>query len=177
MIGHLLIRSHDAIRSSRFRRNADSVYGGLETPARDEAAEDRTAEPEGELGEFEARAEERRQELVGTRNELSTRTPELRRQEQVPSREPQSAGDRARDRDLRPRLAESLTVFLERPRSPAESLDVSNRRRIFRLYAREVQVSKGRIIIHHSIPIPNLPEGGSGPSKSNADAPESIGHR
>jgi len=117
------------------------------------------------------------QEELITIDELRDRTPELRRQEQALSRELQAAVDRVKDQDTWLRLAETLNGFLERLRSSAETLEVSDRQRIVRLLVKEVQVSENTIIIHHSIPIPNSEGGIPDPSKSNADAPEGSGYR
>ena len=108
------------------------------------------------------------QEELITIDELRARTPDLRRQEQALSRELQSAMDRVKDRDTWLRLAETLTGFLDRLRLSAETLDVADRQRIVRLLVKEVQVSEDLITIRHSIPIPNSPESGPGPSKPDA---------
>ena len=112
------------------------------------------------------------QEELITIDELRSRMPELRRQEQTLSRELQSAVDRVKDKETWLRLAETLNGFLKRLRSSADMLDISDRQRIVRLLVKEVQVSEDKIIIHHSIPIPNSPEGGPDPSKSNASTSE-----
>ena len=61
------------------------------------------------------------------------------------------------------RLAETLTAFLARLRSNAETLDVAERQRIVRLVVKEVLVGENDITIRHSIPIPSgpPPNGGS----------------
>src|SRR4029077_18158805 len=63
------------------------------------------------------------------------------------------------------RLAETLTAFLVRLRSNAETLDVAERQRIVRLVVKEVLVGENDITIRHSIPIPSgSPSNGSSTS-------------
>ena len=112
------------------------------------------------------------QEELITIDELRGRTPELRRQEQALHRELQSAIDRAKDRETYLRLAETLTGFLERLRSSAETLDVTERQRVVRLLVKEVLVSEDKIVIRHSIPLSGSPGGGPDPSTTGNDAPE-----
>ena len=112
------------------------------------------------------------QEELITIDELRDRTPELRRQEQALRRELQSAVDRAKDRDTYLRLAETLSGFLERLRSSAQTLDIAERQRIVRLLVKEVLVNEEKIVIRHSIPLSGSPGGGPDPSKTGNDAPE-----
>ena len=105
------------------------------------------------------------QEELITIDELRDRTPELRRQEQALSRELQSAVDRAKDRETWLRLAETLTAFLARLRSSAETLDIAERQRIVRLLVKEILVTEDKITIRHSIPVSGSPGGGADPSK------------
>jgi site-specific DNA recombinase len=62
------------------------------------------------------------------------------------------------------RLAETLTAFLERLRSHAETLDVQDRQRITRLLVKKVVVADDSIAIRHSIPATARLDGGSGGS-------------
>ena len=110
------------------------------------------------------------QEELLTIDELRDRTPELRRQEQALHRELQSSVDRAKDRETYLRLAETLTGFLARLRSSAETLDIEERQRIVRLLVKEVLVSEDNITIRHSIPISGSSGGGPDPSKSGNDS-------
>ena len=112
------------------------------------------------------------QEELITIDELRDRTPELRRQEQALHRELQSAVDRARDRNTYLRLAETLTGFLARLRSSAETLDIAERQRIVRLLVKEILVTEDKITIRHSIPISGSPGGGPNPSKPGNGGPE-----
>ena len=116
------------------------------------------------------------QEELITIDELRDRTPELRRQEQALHRELQSAVDRAKDREIYLRLAETLTGFLARLRSSAESLDIAERQRIVRLIVKEVLVTEDKITIRHSIPISGSPAGGPDPSKPGNDSTEGEGY-
>src|SRR6202158_4180064 len=63
------------------------------------------------------------------------------------------------------RLAETLTAFLARLRSAAETLSVTARQRIVRLVVKDVLVGDDTITIRHSIPVPSGPpqNGGSPP--------------
>ena len=112
------------------------------------------------------------QEELITIDELRDRTPELRRQEQALHRELQSAVDRVKDRETYLRLAETLTGFLARLRSSAETLDIAERQRIVRLLVKEVLVTEDKITIRHSIPISGSPGGGPDPSKPGNGGPE-----
>jgi site-specific DNA recombinase len=55
------------------------------------------------------------------------------------------------------RLAETLTAFLARLRSAAETLSVIERQRIVRLLVKDVLLGEDTITIRHSIPIPSGP--------------------
>ena len=116
------------------------------------------------------------QEELITIDELRDRTPELRRQEQALNRELQSAVDRAKDRETYLRLAETLTGFLARLRSSAETLDIAERQRIVRLIVKEVLVTEDKITIRHSIPISGSPVGGPDPSKPGNHSTEGEGY-
>src|SRR5690348_14566402 len=78
----------------------------------------------------------------------------------------QAIADQTDDRAAFLRLAETLTVFLARLRSAAETLDVTERQKIVRLLVKDVLVGVDTITIRHSIPIPSGPSQneGSGPS-------------
>jgi hypothetical protein len=75
----------------------------------------------------------------------------------------QAIADQAIDRAAFLRLAETLTAFLARLRSAAETLSVTERQRIVRLLVKDVLVGEDTITIRHSIPIPSGPprNGGS----------------
>jgi hypothetical protein len=76
----------------------------------------------------------------------------------------QSIADQTTDRTAYLRLAETLTAFLARLRSSAETLDIIERQRVVRLLVKEILVSDDRIVIRHSIPLPTGPSGSHDPS-------------
>src|ERR1700686_1157135 len=90
--------------------------------------------------------------------------PELRRREYATRAELQSIADQTTDRTAYLRLAETLTAFLARLRSSAETLDIIERQRVVRLLVKEILVSDDRIVIRHSIPLPTGPSGSHDPS-------------
>jgi site-specific DNA recombinase len=87
--------------------------------------------------------------------QLRQRMPALRNREQMLRSELQAITDQINDRAAFLRLAETLTAFLARLRSHAETLDVAERQRIVRLVVKEVLVGENDITIRHSIPIPS----------------------
>ena len=97
---------------------------------------------------------------------LRERMPVLRQRQQTLRAELQAITDQTNDRAAFLRLAETLTAFLARLRSAAETLSVIERQRIVRLLVKDVLVGEDTITIRHSIPIPSGPlqNGGSEPS-------------
>ena len=95
--------------------------------------------------------------------QLRQRMPALRNREQMLRSELQAIADQINDRAAFLRLAETLTAFLARLRSAAETLNVAERQRIVRLVVKEVLVGENDITIRHSIPIASgsPPNGGS----------------
>jgi site-specific DNA recombinase len=83
--------------------------------------------------------------------------PGLRQRQQALRAELQAIADQANDRAAFLRLAETLTAFLTRLRSAAESLSVIERQKIVRLLVKEILVGEDSITIRHSIPIPSAP--------------------
>jgi site-specific DNA recombinase len=77
----------------------------------------------------------------------------------------QAIADQANDRANFLRLAETLTAFLARLRSAADTLDVSERQRIVRLVIKEILVGDHTIVIRHCIPV------ASGPRPNDASPP------
>ena len=75
----------------------------------------------------------------------------------------QSIVDQASDRAAYLRLAETLSAFLTRLRSSAETLQIRERQRVVRLLVKEILVGDDTIIIRHSIPLPASPSGGKLP--------------
>ena len=104
------------------------------------------------------------QEDLLSLDELRHRMPELRRREYATRAELQSIADQTTDRTAYLRLAETLTAFLARLRSSAETLDIIERQRVVRLLVKEILVSDDRIVIRHSIPLPTGPSGSHDPS-------------
>src|SRR6267154_1398422 len=98
--------------------------------------------------------------------QLRERMPALRHREQTLRAELQAIADQSNDRAAFLRLAETLTAFLARLRSAAETLSVIERQRIVRLLVKDVLVGEDTITIRHSIPIP------SGPSQNGGSKPE-----
>src|SRR5215467_11246705 len=105
------------------------------------------------------------QEELLSLEQLRERMPTLRQRQQTLRAELQAIANQANDRAAFLRLAETLTAFLTRLRSAAESLSVMERQRIVRLLVKEILVGEDTITIHHSIPIPSAPpqNGGSEP--------------
>jgi site-specific DNA recombinase len=94
--------------------------------------------------------------------QLRERMPLLRQRQQALTAELQAIADQTNDRAAFLRLAETLTAFLSRLRSAAETLSVVERQRIVRLLVKEVLVGEDTITIRHSIPIPSSQDGGAG---------------
>jgi site-specific DNA recombinase len=102
------------------------------------------------------------QEDLFSLNELRRRMPAMRQREQRLQDELRSLSAQLVDQAAYLRLAETLTAFLERLRSHAETLEVQDRQRITRLLVKEVVVADDSITIRHSIPTAARSAGGSG---------------
>jgi site-specific DNA recombinase len=101
------------------------------------------------------------QEGLVSLEQLRERMPMLRQRQQTLRAELQAIADQANDRAAFLRLAETLTAFLARLRSAAETLSVIERQKIVRLLVKDVLVDEDTITIRHSIPIPSVsPQGG-----------------
>jgi site-specific DNA recombinase len=101
--------------------------------------------------------------------QLRERMPLLRQRQQSLRAELQAIADQSNDQFAFLRLAETLTAFLARLRSAAETLSVIERQRIVRLVVKEVLVGDHTITIRHSIPIPSGPLQNDG-TQSRADS-------
>ncbi len=101
------------------------------------------------------------QEELLSLDELRVRMPPLRQREQAMQAELQAINHQTADRAAYLQLAETLTAFLERLRTNAQTLDVGQRQRIMRLLVKEVIVGKDLITIKHSIPGQTAPTGGN----------------
>ena len=95
------------------------------------------------------------QEGLLSLEQLRERMPALRHRQQTLSAELQAIADQTNDRAAFLRLAETLTAFLARLRSAAETLSVIDRQKIVRLLVKDVLVGEDTITIRHSIPIPS----------------------
>ena len=93
------------------------------------------------------------QEDLLSLEELRRRLPDLRRREQGATAQLRSIADQTAERTATLRLAESLSAFLDRLRTRAQSLDIHERQRIVRLLVKEVLVADNTIVIRHSIPV------------------------
>jgi site-specific DNA recombinase len=107
------------------------------------------------------------QEGLLSLEQLRERMPALRHRQQTLSAELQAIADRTNDRATFLRLAETLTAFLARLRSAAETLSVIERQKIVRLLVKDVLVGEDTITIRHSIPIPSSPPQNGGPADPN----------
>src|SRR5262249_721626 len=98
--------------------------------------------------------------------QLRERMPMPRQRQQTLRAELQAIADQTNDRAAFLRLAETLTAFLTRLRSAAETLSVIERQKIVRLLVKDVLVGEDTITIRHSLPIPSgsSPNEGSGSS-------------
>ena len=116
------------------------------------------------------------QEGLISLDELRQRMPDLRMHEQTDQAELQAIADQSAERTACLRLAETVTNFLARLRSSAETLDVSERQRVLRLLVKDILVGDDKIVIRHSIPLPTNPSGGdsqkadSGPSPTQSES-------
>src|SRR3954471_8354665 len=90
-------------------------------------------------------------------NSSGERMPALRQRQQALGAELQAMADQTKDRAAFLRLAETLSAFLARLRSAAETLSVIERQKIVRLLVKDVLVGEDTITIRHSIPIPSSP--------------------
>lgn len=97
------------------------------------------------------------QEELVSLEQLRERMPPLRQREQALHAELQALADQVNDRAMFLRLAETLTAFLARLRSAADTLDVIERQRIVRLIVKDVLIGDDTITIRHCIPIAGQP--------------------
>ena len=98
--------------------------------------------------------------------QLRERMPVLRQRQQALSAELQAIADQTNDRAAFLRLAETLSAFLARLRSAAETLSVIERQKIVRLLVKDILVGEDTITIRHSIPIPSGPSQNEGSGSS-----------
>jgi site-specific DNA recombinase len=114
------------------------------------------------------------QEDLLSLDELRRRMPELRQRERALQAELQSILDQVNDRAVYLRLAETLSGFLARLRTSADTLDIQERQRIVRLLVKEVLIGEENIVIRHSIPLSSTPPNDSDPQPppSGSGAPD-----
>src|SRR5438132_13593641 len=91
----------------------------------------------------------------------------LRQRQQTLRADLQAIADQTNDRAAFLRLAETLTAFLARLRSAAETLSVIERQRIVRLLVKDVLLGEDTITIRHSIPISSGP-----PQNGGSESPD-----
>ena len=106
------------------------------------------------------------QEDLLSLDELRSRMPELRKREKQIGGELSAIQSQLADRAGYLRLAETITSFLSRLRTTAQTLDVIERQRIVRLLVKEIFVSNDAIVIRHSIPAPTDSPAGGGPASA-----------
>src|SRR5271170_5554048 len=101
------------------------------------------------------------QEELLSLDELRRRMPELRQRERALQTELRSILDQISDRAVYLRLAETLSCFLARLRTSADTLDIQERQRIVRLVIKEILIGDETIVIRHSIPLSSMPPNGN----------------
>jgi site-specific DNA recombinase len=111
------------------------------------------------------------QESLLSLEDLRARMPELRRREKTLQAELKSIADQTNDRAAYLRLTETLSAFMARLRTSAQTLDMAERQRIVRLLVKEVLVGDDTIIIRHSIPVPAATPPGSKTPKASERTP------
>jgi len=107
------------------------------------------------------------QEELVSLEQLRERMPPLRQRGQALRAELQAIADQVNDRAMFLRLAETVTAFLARLRSAANTLDVLERQRIVRLMVKEVLIGDDTIIIRHCIPVATPPSPDHPPASSD----------
>ena len=117
------------------------------------------------------------QEELLSLDELRRRMPELRQREHALQTELNAILDQISDRAIYLRLAETLSDFLTRLRTSADTLDIQERQRIVRLVIKDILVGDETIVIRHSIPLSSVtPSGGAG-VQSNSPVRPGVGDR
>jgi site-specific DNA recombinase len=108
------------------------------------------------------------QEGLVSIEQLRERMPMLHQRQRAVRTELQAIADQTADRAAFLRLAETLTSFLARLRSAADTLSITERQRIVRLVVKEVLIEDDTITIRHSIPIPSSPTHNDGAPSQDA---------
>ena len=110
------------------------------------------------------------QEELLSLDELRQRMPELRQREHASQTELNSILDQISDRAIYLRLAETLSDFLTRLRTSADTLDIQERQRIVRLVIKDILVGDETIVIRHSIPLSSVTPSDDGGVQSKSAA-------
>jgi len=113
------------------------------------------------------------QEQLISLEQLRDRMPPLRQREQALRADLQAIADQTKDRATFLRLAETLTAFLGKLRSAANTLDIVERQRVVRLLVKEILIGDDTIVIRHSIPVgtPPVPPTGHPPASGRPNGP------
>src|SRR5271157_911679 len=106
------------------------------------------------------------QEGLATLEQLRSRMPELRKQDQAIQAELQSLEAAANDQTKYLRLVETLDDFHTRLHERAATLNVTERQKVLRLMVKDILVGRETITIRHSIRMPH-----SEPNPSSAPRP------
>src|SRR6202522_849898 len=116
------------------------------------------------------------QEELLSLDELRRRMPELRQREHALQTELQAILDQVNDRAIYLRLAVTLSAFLAKLHSAADTLDIQERQRIVRLIVKEILIEDESIIVRHSIPVSQPPHDGpkSPPPRSGEPGDQSY---
>jgi site-specific DNA recombinase len=109
------------------------------------------------------------QEGLISLEQLRSRMPELRKQQQAVQAELQSLAAATSDQAHCLRLVETLTDFCTQLRLRADTLEVTERQKIVRLLVKEILVGRDTLTIRHSIRIPRV-----GPDPSGTPRPPHI---
>jgi len=111
------------------------------------------------------------QEGLASLEQLRSRMPELRKQDQAIQAELQSLETAANDQTKYLRLVETLDDFHTRLRERAATLNVTERQKVLRLLVKDILVGRETITIRHSIRMPH-----SEPNPCSAPRPPDPTH-
>src|SRR6266567_1351538 len=114
------------------------------------------------------------QEELMSIDQMRERMPALRQRDQALRAELQAIADQANERAVFLRLAETLTAFLNRLRSAADTLSIIERQRIVRLVVKDVLIGDDTITIRHSISIPQGQPHPEGPPPNQKGSPNYL---
>src|SRR6266567_2402728 len=114
------------------------------------------------------------QEELMSIDQMRERMPALRQRDQALRAELQAIADQANERAVFLRLAETLTAFLNRLRSAADTLSIIERQRIVRLVVKDVLIGDDTITIRHSISIPQGQPHPEGPPPNQTAGPDYL---